>query len=109
MEITKEVKDYYGKQIQKTADLKTNACCNLNSYPKKYYQNIHDEIKNSYYGCGLVFLDAIEKMSNIRFRMWHKFVDINICPDGRTRRLYYWSGYDCRTISSSQKTYGMAY
>ena len=61
MEITKEVKEYYGQQIKKTDDLKTNACCNLNSYPKIYYQNIHDDIKNSYYGCGLVVPDAIEK------------------------------------------------
>ena len=60
MEVTNQVKEYYGKKIKKTADLKTNACCNLNSYPKAYYQNIHEEIKNSYYGCGLVVPDAIE-------------------------------------------------
>ena len=60
MDITNQVKEYYGRQIKKTDDLKTNACCNLNSYPKKYYQNIHEEIKNSYYGCGLVVPDAIE-------------------------------------------------
>jgi arsenite methyltransferase len=60
MDITTQVKDYYGKQIKKTDDLKTNACCNLNSYPKKYYQNIYEEIKNSYYGCGLVVPDYIE-------------------------------------------------
>lgn len=60
MELTNLVKEYYGKKIKKTADLKTNACCNLNSYPKHYYQNIHDAIKNSYYGCGLVVPDAID-------------------------------------------------
>ena len=60
MDITNQVKEYYGGTIKKTDDLKTNACCNLNSYPKKYYQNIHEEIKNSYYGCGLVVPDAIE-------------------------------------------------
>jgi arsenite methyltransferase len=58
MEIKTHVKDYYGKIIKKTDDLKTNSCCNLNSYPKKYYQNIHEEIKNSYYGCGLVVPDC---------------------------------------------------
>ena len=60
MDVINQVKEYYGKKIKKTADLKTNACCNLNSYPKAYYQNIHEEIKDSYYGCGLVVPDAIE-------------------------------------------------
>ncbi|MDP2285572.1 MAG: methyltransferase type 11, partial [Pseudohongiella sp.] len=28
------VKDYYGKQLQSSADLKTSACCDVSSMPE---------------------------------------------------------------------------
>lgn len=49
------VKKYYGEVIQKTTDLKTDACCTIDSVPahiKKILPLIEDEIKNKYYGCG---------------------------------------------------------
>jgi ubiquinone/menaquinone biosynthesis C-methylase UbiE len=53
---TQEVKDYYGKELTSSEDLKTNACCTLEA-PPKYIQealaNIHDEVIAKYYGCGL--------------------------------------------------------
>ncbi|MCP5143877.1 MAG: methyltransferase domain-containing protein [Gammaproteobacteria bacterium] len=51
------VKDYYGAQLQSTADLKTSACCDITAIPswlKPLLANIHPEVLARYYGCGLV-------------------------------------------------------
>ena len=51
------VKDYYGKQLQGSADLKTTACCDPSKVPgwlKPLLSRIHPEVLNRYYGCGLV-------------------------------------------------------
>lgn len=53
---TKSVQDYYGKELKKSSDLKTNACCTAFDYPvkiKKILSEIHDEVMSKYYGCGL--------------------------------------------------------
>jgi len=52
-----QVKDYYGKTLQDSSDLKTDACCTLDQPPqylKKVLSQIHDEVMMRYYGCGLV-------------------------------------------------------
>lgn len=49
------VKKYYGEVVQKTSDLKTDACCTADALPvhiKKVLPLIEDEIKSKYYGCG---------------------------------------------------------
>ena len=51
------VQDYYGKQLQSSADLKTDACCDFSAMPawlKPVLGNIHEEVLSRYYGCGLV-------------------------------------------------------
>lgn len=51
------VKDYYGKQLQSSADLKTSACCDASAMPawlKPLLASIHPEVLSRYYGCGLV-------------------------------------------------------
>ncbi|MGH1418173.1 MAG: methyltransferase domain-containing protein [Hyphomicrobiaceae bacterium] len=51
------VQDYYGKTLQTSADLKTEACCDpaeMPGYIKKLLSNIHDEVLAKYYGCGLI-------------------------------------------------------
>ena len=51
------VKDYYGKQLSGSADLKTTACCDASSVPgwlKPLLARIHPEVLERYYGCGLV-------------------------------------------------------
>jgi ubiquinone/menaquinone biosynthesis C-methylase UbiE len=51
------VKDYYGKQLSGSADLKTTACCDISSVPawlKPLLARIHPEVLERYYGCGLV-------------------------------------------------------
>jgi len=58
-----EIKDYYGKELETSEDLKTNACCTMEEPPeyiKKALSNIHDEVMIKYYGCGLVVPDELK-------------------------------------------------
>lgn len=51
------VRNYYGKILQKTADLKTSACCDASRMPawlKPLLARVHPEVSARYYGCGLV-------------------------------------------------------
>lgn len=57
------VQDYYGKQLQSTADLKTTACCDASAMPawlKPLLKNINPEVLSRYYGCGLVCPPLLE-------------------------------------------------
>lgn len=57
------VKDYYGRQLQTTSDLKTSACCDISLVPewlKPLLANIHPEVLSRYYGCGLVCPPLLE-------------------------------------------------
>ncbi len=57
------VKDYYGKVLQHSDDLKTDACCTdvgIPSYLKKAMAAVHDEVAARYYGCGLVMPQALK-------------------------------------------------
>jgi len=60
------VKDYYGKVLTRSDDLKTNACCTdeaMPEYLKPILSKVHDEVMMRYYGCGLV---APEQMSGLK-------------------------------------------
>ena len=60
-----EVQNYYGKELQTSNDLKTNACCTIKIYPskiKKALSNIHDEVLSKYYGCGLTIPKKLDGM-----------------------------------------------
>lgn len=51
------VQDYYGKQLQSSDDLKTNACCDASQVPswlRPLLARIHPDVLARYYGCGLV-------------------------------------------------------
>ncbi len=57
------VKDYYGKQLQSSDDLKTSACCDASAMPewlKPLLAAIHPEVLSRYYGCGLVCPTELE-------------------------------------------------
>lgn len=57
------VQDYYGKQLQNSADLKTTACCDSSAVPtwlKPLLARIHPEVLSRYYGCGLVCPSLLE-------------------------------------------------
>lgn len=56
------VQEYYGKVLTGTDDLKTDACCTTGTIPrhiKNALTNVHDEVMNRYYGCGLVAPQAL--------------------------------------------------
>jgi len=58
-----QVKDYYGKVLQTSDDLKTDACCTdegLPDYLKPILSKVHDEVLMRYYGCGLVLPEQLE-------------------------------------------------
>jgi arsenite methyltransferase len=64
--ITQITKEYYGKILHKSSDLKTNACCTNIKYPnyiKNIMTKIHDEILSTYYGCGLVIPDCLSDLN----------------------------------------------
>jgi len=51
------VKEYYGKVLNGSSDLQTNACCTDTGLPdhlKQAMSNIHAEVSARYYGCGLI-------------------------------------------------------
>ena len=51
------VKDYYGKVLQGSKDLKTSACCDGGAVPshlEPLLANVHPEVTAKYYGCGIV-------------------------------------------------------
>ena len=57
-DVKENVKQYYGEELQNTQDLKTSACCTVESLPqyvKEILPLIHDEIQSKYYGCGTTF------------------------------------------------------
>jgi arsenite methyltransferase len=61
-----QVKEYYGKTLSGSADLKTDACCTLESPPeylKPVLAQIHPKVSERYYGCGLV---APENLQGLR-------------------------------------------
>lgn len=56
-------KEYYGKVLQGTDDLKTSACCTGDAIPeahKAILKDIEDEILTRFYGCGSPIPEAIE-------------------------------------------------
>ncbi|MEL6989623.1 MAG: methyltransferase domain-containing protein, partial [Bacteroidota bacterium] len=60
-----EVQEYYGSTLESNADLKTNACCPAQAPPKyiiDILKNIHEEVKDKYYGCGLTIPRELEGM-----------------------------------------------
>lgn len=59
-------KEYYGKTLKGTKDLKTNSCL-CSEKPPKYIRDaislLHKDIVSHYYGCGLVIPDELEGLT----------------------------------------------
>jgi len=56
------VKDYYGKVLKSSKDLKTSACCDGGSVPahlEALLANVHEEVRAKYYGCGIAIPSAL--------------------------------------------------
>ncbi|XP_046576867.1 arsenite methyltransferase-like [Haliotis rubra] len=64
--IIESVKEYYGKTLQNTNDLKTGACMTpskqMTKPMKAALSAVHDEVHSRYYGCGLVIPEKVEGM-----------------------------------------------
>lgn len=61
-----EVQQYYGEELSKSEDLKTNACCTLEApapYIQEILDQIHPKVIEKYYGCGLTIPDTIEGLT----------------------------------------------
>jgi len=57
------VQEYYGKTLQFSADLQTNACCEpaeMPSWWKKVLAQLHDAVLMRYCGCGLIAPEALK-------------------------------------------------
>jgi SAM-dependent methyltransferase len=58
-----QVQRYYGETLTRSADLRTDACCDGAAVPaalKPLLADIHPEVSERYFGCGLVAPDALE-------------------------------------------------
>jgi arsenite methyltransferase len=54
---------YYGSTLEKSDDLKTNACCTVQAYPPRIQEAlglVHDEVLEKYYGCGLTIPEELD-------------------------------------------------
>ncbi|XP_078269496.1 arsenite methyltransferase [Rhinoraja longicauda] len=64
LKIHEDVKDYYGKRLQRTDDLVLNACVTpgkgLAKYVRDALKDVHEEVSARYYGCGLVIPECLE-------------------------------------------------
>jgi len=61
--INESVQNYYGKVLQSSDDLKTSACCTLDSVPvhlRPLLSDLHPEVVARYYGCGTPLPPALE-------------------------------------------------
>ena len=57
------IRRYYGEILKKSGDLKTDACCTLADMPlwlRRALGNVHTEVLDRYFGCGLVAPEAVE-------------------------------------------------
>ncbi|XP_067656585.1 arsenite methyltransferase-like [Haliotis asinina] len=63
--IIESVKEYYGKKLQTSDDLKTGACMTpskqMTKPMKEALSAVHDEVLSKYYGCGLVIPEKVER------------------------------------------------
>jgi radical SAM/Cys-rich protein len=57
------IRRYYGEVLQQSGDLQTDACCTVADMPlwlRRALGNVHTEVLDRYYGCGLVAPEAVE-------------------------------------------------
>lgn len=63
MNIHNNIKEYYGRTLQSSDDLQTDACCTLDETPDwlaPLLANVHPDVAARYYGCGLIAPLALE-------------------------------------------------
>lgn len=60
------VKDYYGRVLKSSADLKSTACCTVERLPRfiqDIVAEIHPEVKERFYGCGVIAPAALSGLT----------------------------------------------
>jgi len=65
-DIQASVRDYYGRVLQGSADLKTGACCSSETMPpylRTLLAEVHPEVRERFYGCGSPIPPALEGMT----------------------------------------------
>ncbi|GAB4255225.1 MAG: methyltransferase domain-containing protein [Methylomicrobium sp.] len=53
--LTESIKNYYGKVLSSSKDLKTSACCTIEAFPRhlrRLLDDVHPEVIERFYGCG---------------------------------------------------------
>ena len=58
-----QVQNYYGKVLESSDDLKTSACCAIESLPPylaAINKQIHEEVRAKFYGCGITIPPDLE-------------------------------------------------
>ena len=84
MNTRESVKNYYGKILTNTSDLKTD-CCKTATSPSPeitdLLANIHDDVTQRYFGCGLIHPDKLEGMS-ARSWLWQWQGRVHAQPTG---------------------------
>jgi len=102
--IREAVKDYYGKQLQASSDLKTNACCASGAPPKHIRQilsTIHPDILDKFYGCGLVCPPNVEGLTVLDLGCGYETFIFDFGAYGWTPLPFFFStGRDCYILSS---------
>lgn len=61
-----EIKNYYGRVLKNSDDLKTSACCTADAFPvhlRKILSEIHPEVLEKFYGCGSPIPHALEGLT----------------------------------------------
>ncbi|XP_064414926.1 arsenite methyltransferase-like isoform X2 [Latimeria chalumnae] len=64
--ILDDVKEYYGKTLQSSEDLKTCDCTPLKPIPqhvRESLEEVHQDVLSRFYGCGLVVPECVESCS----------------------------------------------
>lgn len=59
------VSEYYGKVLEQSSDLKTNACCATGAPPawlRAQLANVHPQVDAKFYGCGFPIPEALDGM-----------------------------------------------
>jgi len=67
--MAEHVKEYYGKILKKSEDLKTNACCTNVRLPREIVQilrMVNDEVISKYYGCGLTIPSDFSNLKGLK-------------------------------------------
>ncbi|MHC0430965.1 methyltransferase domain-containing protein [Streptomyces sp. O3] len=63
IDIAASVKDYYGRVLASSADLKTSACCTATAPPPRIaaaLARVHEEVADRFYGCGSPLPPALD-------------------------------------------------